>query len=232
VKTKLLLTVAFLLIAVVILCARTLVPATPSGQKDRSAAQNKQNHPPELGLVNDLDKVIQLRFLNAPQLGMRRIGPNPNPHLEHFEPRTEEEKQAVANLQNDEWKVGIFLIGRRAYANPTIDVNDEKHLLVQYMLNPPVPVTTNVKKSELAAPKSLQDGVDEAFERFNTADTYDFSLGKWAYVARPVRARELCMKCHQDMFVTSKLANKKYTYRSRRIGDTIGVLLYAFDKQD
>jgi len=216
---------------VTVLCARTLATTT-SAQKDRSAAAANRNHSPELALVNDLDKVIQLRFLNAPQLGIRRIGPSPNPHFEHFEPHTEEEKQAVANLQNGEWKVGIFLIGRRGYEIPTVPASDHRNLLVQYKLNSPVPVTTNVKKRELADPKRLQDGVDEAFERFNTAETYDFSLGKWAYVARPVRAREVCMKCHQDMFVTAKLADKKYAYRSRRVGDTIGVLLYAFEKKD
>ena len=233
-KTKWLSTVAFLLFAVVVLCARTLETTVQSvsSQKDRSVAAANRSHPPELALVNDLDKVIQLRFLNTPQLGIRRIGPSPNPHFERFEPQTEEEKQAVANLQNGKWKVGIYLIGRRGYTNPNWDVNSEKHLLVHYKLNSPVPVTTNVKKRELADPKNLKDGVDEAFERFNTADNYDFSLGKWAYVARPVRAREVCMKCHQDMFVTSKLADKKYAYRSRRIGDTIGVLLYAFHKQN
>jgi len=233
-KTKLIL-IALLLFAAAVLCARTLVITTAQSvpfQKGKSEPAANRNHPPELRLINDLDKVIQQRFLTVPQLGMRRIGPNPNPHLEHFEPNTEEEKQAVANLQNGAWRVGIYLIGRRGYANPTRGLNDASHLLVHYKLNSPVPVTTNVKKSELANPKRLQGGADEAFERFNTSDTYDFSLGKWAYVARPVRARESCMKCHQDMFVTAKLGNKKYAYRSRRVGDTIGVLLYAFSKTD
>ena len=89
-----------------------------------------------------------------------------------------------------------------------------------------------MKKGDFAEPKRLQEGVDEAFERFNAANTYEFSLGNWAYVARPVRALESCMKCHQDMFITSKLGNKKYAYRKRHVGDTIGVLLYAFDKKD
>jgi len=229
-KTKFLLLTVALLFAATVLCARTFIPSV-LGQKSTAAAN--RTHPPALGLVNDLDKVIQLRFLTAPQLGMRRIGPNPNPHFEHFEPQTEEEKQAVVHLQNGEWKVGIYLMGRRAYENPTItDLNDEKRLLVQYKLNEPVPVTTNVKKRELPDPKRLRDGVDEAFERFRAADTYDFSLGKWAYVARPVRAQESCMKCHTDKFVTSKLSEKRYKYRNRRVGDTIGVLLYAFSKKD
>jgi hypothetical protein len=195
-KTKSLLITLSLLFAVAVLCARTFIPSA-SGQKSAH-----RNHAPDLGLINDLDKVIQLRFLNAPQLGMRRIGPNPNPHFEHFEPQTEEEKQAVANLQKGEWKVGIYLMGRRAYENPSRDLKDGKPLVVQYKLNEPVPVTTNVKKQELADAKGLRDGVDEAFEKFRAADTYDFSLGNWAYVARPVRARESCMKCHTDMFVT------------------------------
>lgn len=164
--------------------------------------------------------------------GMRRIGPQPNPHLEYFEPSTEEEKQAVADLQNGQWKVGIYLIGRRAYENPSRkDKDDKKRLLVQYKLNDPLPITKNMKKRELADPKRLRDRADEAFEKFKEANSYDFSLGKWSYVARPVRARESCLKCHTDFFVTSKLGERRYTYRSRRVGDPIGVLVYAIGKK-
>jgi len=139
---------------------------------------------------------------------------------------------AVADLQNEQWKVGIYLIGRRAYENPSRkDKDDKKRLLVQYKLNDPLPITTNMKKRELAAPKRLRDRVDEAFEKFKEADSYDFSLGKWSHVARPVRARESCLKCHMDFFVTSKLGERRYTYRSRRVADPIGVLVYAIGKK-
>jgi hypothetical protein len=229
-KTKSLLSVALLLFALAILCARTLVTTTHAGQKD-SYPDTYRNHLPDTRLINELDKVIQQRFLTTPQLGIRRIGPVPNPHFEHFTPQTDEEKQVVDSLQNGEWKVGIYLMGRRAYENPAVkDANAAKRLLVHYKLNGPVPVTANVSKGQLADPKRLQAGVDEAFERFTKTDTYDFSLGNWAYVARPVRARETCMQCHQDKFVTSKLGKEKYAYRNRHVGDTIGVLLYAFKK--
>jgi hypothetical protein len=39
------------------------------------------------------------------------------------------------------------------------------------------------------------------------------------------------MKCHAGFFVTSKLGEKKYAYRSRRVGDPIGVLVYAVAKK-
>lgn len=225
---KLFLIIASLLFAVTVLCVHSV---TPSVSRQKAATLANRNHPPELGLINDLDKVIQQRFLTTPQLGIRRIGPVPNPHFEQFEPNTEEEKEAVTKLQDGNWKVGIYLMGRRAYENPYKNLKDAKPLLVHYKLNGPVPVTANVKKRELASPKRLRARVDEAFEKFRDGDTYDFSLGKWTYVARPVRAREVCLKCHQDMFVTSKVGEKRYTYRRRHVGDTIGVLLYAFRKK-
>ncbi len=221
-----------LLFVVGVLCARTFVTTANPIEKNGPTIPNPIDQP-ELRLINDLDKVIQHRFLTLPAFGIRRIGPNPNPHLEHFEPHTADERLVVANLERGDWKVGIYLMGRRAYELPDIkNLNGPKQLTVQYKLNDPVPVTSNVKKSELYGPKRLRDGVDKAFERFREGDTFDFSIGEWSYVARPVRAGEACMKCHQDMFVTAKVGNKKYQYRNRRVGDAIGVLVYAFRKKN
>jgi hypothetical protein len=223
VKTKFLAVITCLLLAGAVISATTLVePAT----------SETTNTPLDLELIDDLDKVIQQRFLTVPMVGIRRLGPNPNPHLEYFEPQTDAERQAVNNLQNGQWKVGIYLIGRRAHQKSSnVGIDPEQGLLVEYRLNAPVLVTKNVKKRELANPKRLRDGVDEAFEKFKETDSYDFTQGKWSYVFRPVRARESCMQCHTGFFVTSKLGEKKYAYRSRRVGDPIGVLVYAVAKK-
>ena len=137
----------------------------------------------------------------------------------------------MTELQNDNWKVGVYLFGRRAHEIPDKEHADQKKLYVEYRLNAPIPVTKNVKKRELADPKRLQASLDEAFEKFKAGDSFDFSLGKWSYAARPVRARESCLSCHSDLFVLSKLGDRKYTYRPRRAGDSIGVLVYAVRKK-
>ena len=220
-----------LLLGLALCFAGTLGATYLSNNRLTVAATKSGDPPPDLALVNALDKVIQQRFLTAPNFGIRRIGPTPNPHLEHFEPRNPKELQAVTNLQNADWKVGIYLIGRRAYEIPSPkEGNASKRLTVYYHLNQPVPVTTNVKKRELPNPKRIKEHADEAFQRFASTDTYDFSLGKWSYVARPLRAKETCLKCHTDFFLTSK-ENKVYAYRKRRVGDPIGVVLYAVRKE-
>jgi hypothetical protein len=217
-----------LLLAVTMISAGTFVETSVYGKQDQPG---KPHILPQPGLINDLDKVLQLRFLTAPNFGIRRIGPNPNPHLERFEPHTAEETEAVNNLQSGQWKVAVYLFGRRGYQQAAQkDPHAEKGLIVQYKLNNPVPVTNNFKKGELARPRNLQDGVDEAFLQFATAESHEFSLGKWSYVARAVRARESCLKCHTDLF-TDELDSKKWAYRSRRVGDPIGVLVYAFSKK-
>jgi len=219
-----------LLLALALSFAGTLGATSLSNNKPTVATESG-NPPPDLALVNALDKVIQQRFLTAPNFGIRRIGPTPNPHLEHFEPRSAEESEAVTNLQNADWKVGIYLIGRRAYEIPSPkEGNAGKRLTVYYHLNQPVPVTKNVKKRELPNPKRIKEHADAAFQRFTSTDTYGFSVGKWSYVARPLRAQETCLKCHTDFFLTSK-ENKVYAYRKRRVGDPIGLVIYAVRKE-
>jgi hypothetical protein len=229
VKSKFQIAAPVLLLALTMISAGTLVEPSVRGKRDRPTGSPLLPAP---RLINDLDKVVQLRFLTAPNFGVRRIGPNPNPHLEGFEPHTTEETEAVNNLQNAKWKVAVYLFGRRGYQKaPQKHSDAEQGLMVQYKLNYPVPITNNVKKWELAKPKGLQDGVDEAFNRFAAAESYDFSLGKWSYVARPVRAQDSCLKCHTDLF-TNKLDSKNWEYRNRRVGDVIGVLVYAFGKKN
>jgi hypothetical protein len=231
-ETRLVVVTTFLLVAVSGLGATTLVKTSLPEKRDKSSRPADANPAPELRLINDLDKVMQERFITAQTRGMRRIGPQPNPHMEYFEPRTEEEIQAVNNLQNGQWKVGVYLFGRRAYQKPPKKDGDAKRgLLVQYRLNRPVLVTNNLKQKELASPGKLRDGLDEAFAKFKESDSHNFSLGKWSYVAKPVRARESCLKCHTDLFA-AKLGERKYAYRSRRVGDPIGVLVYAFGKKN
>lgn len=188
---------------------------------------------PEAGLVDDLDRAVQGRFLRSPGFGMNRMGAPLNPHFDEFTPNTPEEQRAVDALQAGRWKVGLYLIGRRAYEKlPGQDKEGKKRLSVQYRYNRALPLTKNTKGRELAHPKRLRAGVDEAFRRFGEGGGHTFTSGKWAYVARPVRADASCLKCHTDLFVTIKPGGQTYSYRGRRVGDPVGVLVYAFTRKD
>lgn len=209
-----------------------VAPAETSTQerRDTFVVRGSVNPLPDAGLIDDLDRAIQARFLTTQNFGMRRIGPQPNPHFdEEFTPATTEEQRAVTNLQAGRWKVGVYLFGRRAYERVLgKDEAGRKRLYVEHRLNRALPITKNTKRRHLADPKRLRDGVAEAFYRFKETDSYTFEAGKWSYVARPVKAIDSCLKCHTDLFVTIKPGEKKYAYRGRRAGDPIGVLVYAF----
>ena len=218
--------------------ASALAPAGVStqGRQVNSVARGNAGATPDAALVDKLDRALQLRFLKTPAFGMARItiGPPPNPHLrERFVPTTEEELRVVKDLEAAGWKVGVYLMGRRAYERlKGKDAKGGKQLYVEYRLNRPLPVTGNTKQKELANEKRLRGEVAQAFYKFKEAETHTFASGKWSYVARPVRANDSCLKCHTDFFVTKKTGKTTYTYRPRLAGDPIGVLVYAFARPD
>lgn len=223
-------TIIYVLLAVG--ASYAVAPAETSTQtrRDKFVGRDNVNPLPDAALIDDLDRVMQTRFLTNPFFGIRRIGPQPNPHFnEEFTPATAEEQRAVTNLQEGRWKVGVYLFGRRAYER-AVGKGEEsrKQLYIEHRLNRPVPVTENTKRRDLAGPKRLRDGVNEAFYRFKEADSYTFASGRWTYVARPVKAIDSCLKCHTDFFLLSKSGEKPYSYRRRRAGDPVGVLVYAF----
>lgn len=184
---------------------------------------------PDDQLVNEFDQAIQKRFVVIPNFGIVRIQPvnPPNPHLETFQPESPEEQQAVDRLAAGNWRTGIYLFGRFAYEDTTV-APGKKQLKIQYKTNDPVPVSTGLKARDLPASREMVDQIERAYDAFLTKPSYEFQQGKWSYVARPVAARDGCLKCHGDMFITAKLDNKRWAYRPRQVGDPIGVLVYAF----
>jgi hypothetical protein len=51
---------------------------------------------------------------------------------------------------------------------------------------------------QLELPKLLEiwDDARKAMLEFEKRDQYDFSFRKWNIAARPIRAKEACLKCH------------------------------------
>ena len=201
----------------------TLITTKPSSATSETPAR------PADQLVNDFDRAIQQRFVVIPSVGIVRIEPvnPPNPHLKTFQPETPHEQQAVDQFASQKWTTGIYLFGRRAYEDNTV-APGKKKLNIYYRSNDPVPVSADLKVKDMTDSKQLVDHIERAYDAFLTKPSYEFQQGKWSYVARPVAAREGCLKCHGDMFITAKLDNKRWAYRPRQVGDPIGVLVYAF----
>lgn len=232
-------------IAVVVVgCAAVVIvsqfPSTvreTAGQTKYSDDRRVPSVRPIKSLIDDFDKSIQLRFLTAPNFGMRRMEPPgpTNPHFEQFSPKTAAEMASVAGFEANNWDVGIYLFGKRT--QPKANTKTEK-FEIKYRLFDPLPVTRDLKRSDLLRSKTLLTEVKKAFLHFQQPDSPNhagstFDIGEWSYVARPVRAvQQSCLECHKDYVVTKKLDDGKFKFRKRQIGDANGVLVYAFSRRD
>ncbi len=182
-----------------------------------------------MDLIEKFDAAIQQRFLTEPGFGIVRITP-PNPHLTYFNAKDGDEKTSVENLEANGWRAGLYLFGRRI-EKQTDEKTGKSKFYVSNRTFAPMPVTKNVEPENLAQPSNLLDETANAFQEFQTSDIYEFDNGKWAYVAKPVRAQQSCLKCHTDYVMISKIGEKPYKYRKRQAGNAIGILVYGFAKE-
>jgi hypothetical protein len=204
----------------------------------------KSNPKPEMSQIDAFDALIQKRFLTEPGFGILRIEPIVplSHHLAYFSPKDTEEEKAVASFKDSGWKTGLYLFGRTA--NPkVVKGKQQKTFVINYNTHDPLPIslaTDRVNRDlflkEIPKTEKLIDNVKTAFIAFQTPNSenennYEFSIGKWSYVARPVRAvNESCIKCHTDYVITEKLGDGKFTFRKRKVGDANGVIVYGFRK--
>ena len=218
---------------------QTFSPVRGQSQKVIGNQNAKLNLKPENSLIERFDTAIQERFLTMPDFGIRRIQPvnPPGPHLEYFYPKNDAETQSVADFEKEGWKVSLYLFGRRA--NPQIVNGKEiKKFSINYRLNPPLSITPETRTIILPRSKELISEVKKAFIEFQTPESpnennYEFSIGDWSYVAKPVRAvNESCLKCHTDYVVTEKIGDHRFKFRKRAVGDANGVIVYGFAKKD
>lgn len=225
------------------ICAAALFSSqmfwSASGQIKTSDDKEKSNLKPAESLIDSFDASIQNRFLSEPYFGIRRIAPNypTNPHLEYFSAETDAEKQSLADFEKEGWKVFLYLFGRQAKPR-VVDGKEQKKFIINYRINQPVSITKGLEKEDLPKGEKLLKDVKEAFLAFQAPNSanknnYEFRVGKWSYVARPVRAaNESCIKCHTDYVITEKLKDNQFKFRKRQIGDANGVLVYGFTKDE
>lgn len=120
-------------------------------------------------LIDDLDKVIQQRFLTAPGFGRARIAPmhptGPTPsHVGTFTPNTTDEFAIVSALEKEGLDVGIYLSGRTV--TPLKKPKNGKDYEVRYRLFNPIPVTKGLKRSSFIKQIKLADEVKRSFYEF------------------------------------------------------------------
>lgn len=170
---------------------------------------------------------------------MMRTKPEPlrSSHLGSFSPVNEEESLLLSEFEKDGWKVGLYLFGRVSTRKESKGDAAPK-FMVNYRLNQPLPITATLKMKQLPGASKLMKEVKTAFIEFQTPNSprennYEFTIGKWSYFARPVRAvNESCLKCHTDYVITEKLANGQFRFKKRGVGDANGVIVYGFAQDE
>ena len=82
-----------------------------------------------------------------------------------------------------------------------------------------------IEQLELPNRQEIRDDARKAMLEFEKKDQYDFSFRKWSIAARPIRAKEACLKCHAgEGFTAPGLAPPK-------VGDALGVAMYAYARR-
>src|SRR5262245_3698370 len=94
--------------------------------------------------------------------------------------------------------------------------------------------------------KKLWDDAQKAMLEFEKRDQYDFAVNRWNVAARPIRAGESCLQCHNNkpmarnadgVTVIGRRGNLDlYAFEARsktpiKVGDALGVAMYAYARK-
>lgn len=217
-----------------------------------SQSQEKPNpQKPDLlmlgcSVVDPIDECIQELFSKADfRFGMTRV-PTRTSHIKYFAPSTPKEVQMVKELEADGWEVGFYLAGRRILGEKP-DVNAIKLFADGHsVIGGPISITGALQKganrSQLAMPiaAKLWDEGQKAMRAFESSNRYEFSVGKWTVEARPIRARQDCLKCHNNTTtppdnspISSDFAGIVHAHSKTpiKVGDALGVAMYAYTRK-
>lgn len=175
--------------------------------------------------VDALDRCVQDRFIRTDKgFGMSRIATAVH-NVTRFIPADDSERNAVRELETRSVRLVMYLASRQKPRTNPLGLSTIPELLQGPILVNPAPVA--VRTTNTITP--LEDLPDEAdltveaaasFAAFAESDSREFDLGRWQFVARPVRASAAtCLGCHNP---------KSNVPTPFRPGDAIGAMLYGY----
>jgi len=99
-----------------------------------------------------------------------------------------------------------------------------------------------IEQFDLPETQKMWDDAQKAMLEFDKKDQYDFSFGKWSVAARPIRAKEACLKCHSGDVATlpgqidleaamRKTGAAAPAPTPPKVGDALGVAMYAYARK-
>jgi hypothetical protein len=193
---------------------------TPTPRADRGAR-----------LIAQLNDCLQERFLDVDEgFGIRRITKiGETPH--RFKPESVRELDAVQELEQERLRLVLYLTGRRVLRTK-IDSSNATRGSLWALIKGPVLVTSvdpmPVDVDSPPQPLELLDESRRAMVAFADAESHEFVVGAWKFIARPVRASEtMCLNCHREEH-TALISMQNASGTPLRIGDPLGVLLYGY----
>jgi hypothetical protein len=211
-----------------------------------SARAHLQESAAKLQLLAAFDVCIQQRFKDIDKtLGLRRIikiGETPH----RFKPENAKELTSMSELQNGGFNVALYLASRSVFgekpeAKKWRQDNQENGSAnsgalskapfdSRRLIKGPVLITAK-NRDDLPMPVELWEQSRKAMQAFATKDSYEFTLGKWKFLAKPVRASESCLQCHLRDSTRIFEVNPKYDKAEPlKIGDPLGTVLYAYQE--
>jgi hypothetical protein len=189
-------------------------------------------------VIDGLDDCLQKRFgdANGGLFGMDRVTP-PTEHLRSFLPTTLEEREAVSELERGGWRVGFYLAGRRV-----LEPKPERRLVYggyrgfggPIVISPQMRLDRPIEQLELPEAGDLWECAQKAMLSFDSKDQYDFSFGKWSMAARPIRARESCLRCHNNVnygYGEPVPRGHAPSLTPVKVGDALGAAIYAYARK-
>lgn len=233
------------------LAAYAARPVAPTAAAARTAPQqqagraDKTGETGETGLtaetaesgrhpVDPLDRVVRARFHNHIGFGMARIATE-----RKFVPETAEEREAVRAMKRAGYEVGLFLVGRGVYKDAPPENRRADNLFggvsAGRAMSGPIFVSgTDVKKLPDVA--ALWDETRRAMTSFaGGTERYGFEAEGWRVEARPIRAADSCLRCHNSRLSLKLIgpngapsAETAPRPEALKVGDPLGAMLYAY----
>ena len=200
-----------LLTAAAFAIVHMMATATAAPQEERAASP--------VGAILALDAAIQKRFETVDRrFGFTRLLLPNGAH--GFSPENDEEISSLRELEDANLRVALYLASRRFVAPAA----DQRAGHTADRIRGPLAITRGPSGATPPAASMRSEG-RKAFRLFERNDPqYEFPIGQWMVVARPVRAiNATCVKCH-----TSSDDSWPTNNSDLRVGDVLGVVFYAY----